>query len=139
MALMMLVGTSSAWGVKLSKDVYLYDGNGDYAACGNKGVYMYVWNGNWNSTFTFTNMGNNVFRYTANNYDFAGYKFHFGDWCNQVNYDMTHDLQTDNTNCYYKKDNAWGFPPVWTYTITNNGTTTYGGSGTSSSPYHVKE
>ena len=108
MTFMLLVGSSSAWAVKMSKNVYVYDADDKNASCGNKGVKMYVWNGDWNTTFSLTSKGNKVYEYTANNYDFSNYIFHFTDWCSQTS-DLNHNLDNDATNCYYVKNGTWDF------------------------------
>ena len=137
MALMMLVGTSSAWGWSISanRNVYLYDAT---TTCN---VKLQVWaNNSWDNTHNMTKLGNGVYQYKVGNEGYNNYSgFQFIKDCSTKSYvgPFYQDINSVNS-CRYS--DSWSFPPVWSLTIANNGTNvSKGGSGTKADPYLVPE
>ena len=137
MALMLLLGTSSAWGWSISanRNVYLYDAT---TTCN---VKLQVWaNNSWDNTHNMTKLGNGVYQYKVGSDGYKNYSgFQFIKDCSTKSYvgPFYQDINSVNS-CRYS--DSWSFPPVWSLTIANNGTNvSKGGSGTKADPYLVPE
>lgn len=130
--LLTLITTSQGvWAWSVSGDVYLYNVNNWNTPIG----FGYDCNDGYKS-WTMTHLGNGVYKCTPESRsDISKSKF-YGNGSDYNNIEK--DFNSDNNRCFYPNDGGQWLPPVWSFSLKDNGTTKYGGSGTSDDPYHVK-
>ncbi len=134
------------------KDLYIYHNGGD---CGGYNFYLHVFGDNSslvNGSMEY--LGDNVYKYSIDRNDVKGFRFYKADTqqgdpgnyshcytpsarCGSGSNFWGEDKTDLRYTCYHTNDGGWGLTPMWNLTVSDNGSTTYGGSGTSASPYVV--
>lgn len=131
---MLITMSQGMWGWTINTDVYFYN-NASWS--GNIGFeYWYSGGHTWYNQME--SLGNGVYKQSSptSRSDISSIRFYSSGGSEYNN--VGHDFNAANSCCFYPSNGGVGFPPVWTFSIKNNGTTTYGGDGSSDSPYHVK-
>lgn len=122
-------------------DLYFYD-NGSKVGSG-KNVYLYYWYDGGDNWANFTSLGNKLYKVSCSGWNINGMIIVVGtqsgwSYKSWQSGDITSGVNNESNRCYHSSDGGMGIAPFYALTISDNGTTTYGGSGTSSSPYHIK-
>ena len=130
--LLTLITTSQGlWAWSVSGDVYLYNVNDWNTPIG----FGYDCNDGYKS-WTMTHLGNGVYKCTPDSRSDISKSRFYGNGSEYNN--IYKDFNSDGNRCFYPNDGGQWLPPVWSFSLKDNGTTKYGGSGTSDDPYHVK-
>ncbi len=155
-----LLVSQGVFGWTVNRTIYIYTGESNEYACNSNNYRLYYWGGA-SSQIVCSKVANNLYQITGLNrtdlggfriysesskYDNTEYSTHqFGDkgtpaHCGGSNTSPTwyeRDVNNAGNCCLYTSDGGFGIAPFYELTVDNNSTTTYGGSGTSTSPYSV--